>query len=256
MAMPPLPEDTFVEALEVLVRKDRAWVPSEAGHSLYLRPFMIATQPTLGFFGPSKDYLFAVIASPAGTYFKDGVKPVTVWLSTDYTRAAPGGTGSAKCSGNYAGTLVAQEQAAGMGCDQVVWLDAAEHRFVDEMGTSNLFFVYGSRLVTPPLSGTILAGITRDSLLRLSADLGYTVEEATIDIDEWSAAATSGRLTEAFSCGTSSMITPVGFVKGVHGEFTIGKGQAGPVTMRLREELMAIQFGQRPDPYGWVHKIA
>lgn len=255
MAMPPLPEDTFVEALELLVRADRDWVPDAEGHSLYLRPFIIATQPTLSFYRRSQMFLFVVIASPAGSYFKGGVKPISVWLSTDYTRAAPGGTGAAKCGGNYAGTLVAQEQAVEQGCDQVVWLDALEHRWVDEMGTSNLFFVYGSRLVTPRLSDTLLAGITRDSLLRLAPDLGYSVEEGAVSVDEWRSAAASGALTEVFSCGTSSMITPVGLVKGADGEFTIGDGQAGPVTMRLRKELMDIQFGRRADPYGWLHKI-
>ena len=256
MAMPPLPEETFTDALRLLVDTDRDWVPTQQGHSLYLRPFMIATQPTLGFYRPSNAYLFAVIASPAGAYFKDGVKPVSVWLSTDYTRAAEGGTGAAKCGGNYAGTLVAQEQAARQGCDQVVWLDAKERRWVDEMGTSNLFFVYGTRLVTPALTGTLLDGITRDSVLTLARDLGHTAGEGRINVDQWQADAASGELTEVFSCGTSSMITPVGRVKGEQGEWTMGDGRPGPVTMRLREELMGIQSGRRPDPHGWVHKIA
>jgi branched-chain amino acid aminotransferase len=179
-----------------------------------------------------------------------------VWLSTDYTRAADGGTGAAKCAGNYAGTLVAQEQATEQGCDQVVWLDAKERRWVDEMGTSNMFFVYGDRLVTPELTGTLLDGITRDSLLTLARDLGHTAEEGRISVDRWRADAASGALTEVFSCGTSSMITPVGRVKGAQGEWTIGDGTPGPVTLRLREELMGIQSGERPDPHGWVHKIA
>jgi branched-chain amino acid aminotransferase len=256
MAMPHLPEETFLDALRLLVDADRDWVPSRPGSSLYLRPFMIATQPTLGFYRPSNAYLFVLIASPAGAYFKDGVKPVSVWLSTDYTRAADGGTGAAKCAGNYAGTLVAQEQATEQGCDQVVWLDAKERRWVDEMGTSNMFFVYGDRLVTPELTGTLLDGITRDSLLTLARDLGHTAEEGRISVDRWRADAASGALTEVFSCGTSSMITPVGRVKGAQGEWTIGDGTPGPVTLRLREELMGIQSGERPDPHGWVHKIA
>ncbi|MFC8360778.1 branched-chain amino acid aminotransferase [Streptomyces griseorubiginosus] len=256
MAMPPLPEETFVEALELLVGADRDWVPDRPGHSLYLRPFMIATQPALGFYGPSAAYRFMVIASPAASYFTAGAKPLTVWLSQDYTRAAPGGTGEAKCGGNYAGTLVAQAQAKEMGCDQVVWLDAAERRWVDEMGTSNLFFVYGDRLVTPELSGTLLAGVTRDSVLTLAAELGHQAGEGRISVEQWRADAESGALTEVFSCGTSSMITPVGFVRTADGDWTVGGGTPGPVTERLRAELTGIQDGSRPDPFGWVHKIA
>ncbi|MEU3599205.1 branched-chain amino acid aminotransferase [Streptomyces sp. NPDC006798] len=256
MAMPPLPEETFVEALELLVGADRDWVPDRPGCSLYLRPFMIATQPTIGFYGPSRSYRFMVIASPAAAYFTAGAKPLTVWLSRDYTRAAPGGTGEAKCGGNYAGTLVAQAQAGEMGCDQVVWLDSAERRWVDEMGTSNLFFVYGDRLVTPELSGTLLAGVTRDSVLALMTQLGHRAEEGRISVERWRADAESGALTEVFSCGTSSMITPVGFVRSADGDWTIGGGTPGPVTERLRAELAGIQDGSRPDPFGWVHKIA
>ncbi|MEU1851468.1 branched-chain amino acid aminotransferase [Streptomyces sp. NPDC019990] len=255
MAMPELPEEAFVEALELLVTTDRDWVPDRPGHSLYLRPFMIATQHTIGFYGPSAAFRFMVIASPAASYFKAGAKPLTVWLSQDYTRAAPGGTGEAKCGGNYAGTLVAQAQAREKDCDQVVWLDSVERRWVDEMGTSNLFFVYGDRLVTPELSGTLLAGVTRDSVLALAADLGYRAEEGRISVEQWRADAESGVLTEVFSCGTSSMVTPVGFVRSVDGDWTIGGGVRGPVTSRLHDELTGIQTGKRPDPFGWVHKI-
>jgi branched-chain amino acid aminotransferase len=256
MAMPPLPEETFVSAAELLISTDRDWVPNQQGHSLYLRPFMIATQFALGFYAPSNAYLFAVIASPAGAYFKVGIRPISVWLSTDYGRAAPGGTGHAKCGGNYAATLVALQQAQSHGCDQVVWLDPVERRWIDEMSTSNIFFVYGSRLVTPKLSTTFLAGITRDCVLTLAQDLGYTAEEGHISVEQWREDAASGALTEVFSCGTSSMITPVGRVKDTDGEFSIGDGQAGPVTMRLRQELMSIQSGEQADRYGWMHKIA
>ncbi|SFC91892.1 branched-chain amino acid aminotransferase [Streptomyces aidingensis] len=256
MAMPPLPGETFVEALELLVGADRDWVPDRPGHSLYLRPFMIATQPTIGFYGPSSAYRFMVIASPAASYFTAGSTPLTVWLSQDYTRAAPGGTGEAKCGGNYAGTLVAQAQGKEMGCDQVVWLDSAERRWVDEMGTSNLFFVYGDRLVTPELSGTLLAGVTRDSVLTLAAELGHRAEEGRISVEQWRADAEAGALTEVFSCGTSSMITSIGFVRSADGDWTIGGGTPGPVTERLCAELAGIQDGSRPDPFGWVHKIA
>ncbi len=250
MAMPELPAEVFVSALETLVAADREWVPAEEGHSLYLRPFMIATQPTLGFYRPAQEYLFVVIAAPAGAYFAG--RPMTVWLETEYTRAAPGGTGTAKCGGNYAGTLVAQQRAAERGCDQVVWLRDGH---VDEMGTSNLFFVHGDEVVTPPLNDTILAGITRDSVLTLAADLGYRVAERPVSVAAWRADAERGRLTEVFSSGTSSMITPVGHVRGADGGFTVGDGEAGPVTTRLRAELLGIQTGTRPDRHGWVHKI-
>ena len=182
MAMPELPEQAFVRAIELLVRQDRDWVPAAAGHSLYLRPFMIATERGLGVNRPSSSCLFTVIASPVAAYFAGGVQPVSVWLSQDYTRAAPGGTGEAKCGGNYAAAFAGQLAALRNGCDQVVWLDAAEHRWVEEMGGMNLFFVHGSgaeaRITTPAPTGTLLRGITRDSLLKLGPDLGIPAEEA------------------------------------------------------------------------------
>ena len=188
MAMPELPEETFVRALELLVGQDRDWVPAGEGNSLYLRPFLIATQRGLGVNHPSGEYLFCVIASPAASYFggTGAPKPVTVWLSQEYTRAAPGGTGAVKCGGNYAASFVAQQQAVAEGCDQVVWLDAAEHRWVEEMGGMNLFFVHGTdrggspQIMTPPLTGTLLPGITRDSLLRLAPELGVKAVEDKI----------------------------------------------------------------------------
>ncbi len=261
MAMPELPEETFIRALELLVVQDREWVPAGVGNSLYLRPFMIATQRGLGVNHPSSEYLFCVIASPAASYFSGGVKPVAVWLSEDYTRAAPGGTGAVKCGGNYAASFVAQQQAVAQGCDQVVWLDAAEHRWVEEMGGMNLFFVRGQdaggvpQITTPPLTGTLLPGITRDSLLRLAPDLGVKAVEERISIDRWQAECASGELTEVFACGTAAVITPVGRVKGESGEFVIADGEPGPVTMRLREELIGIQYGHRPDPFNWIHKV-
>ncbi|MDQ2815732.1 MAG: branched-chain amino acid aminotransferase [Actinomycetota bacterium] len=264
MAMPELPEDTFIRALELLVSADREWVPSGAGNSLYLRPFMIATQRGLGVNHPSNQYLFCVIASPAASYFSGGVKPVTVWLSQDYTRAAPGGTGGVKTGGNYAATFVAQQQAVDRGCDQVVWLDAAEHRWVEEMGGMNLFFVRADtasdpggapRISTPPLTGTLLPGITRDSLLKLAPDLGIKAAEEPISIEQWQADCAAGELTEVFACGTAAVITPVGRVKGTSAEWVVADGEPGPVTMRLREELIAIQYGRAADPFNWVHQV-
>jgi branched-chain amino acid aminotransferase len=256
MAMPELPEDTFIRALELLVTQDREWVPPGEGNSLYLRPFMIATQRGLGVNHPSSEYLFCVIASPAGPYFASGVQPVTVWLSQEYTRAAPGGTGAVKCGGNYAAAFNAQQQAVDQGCDQVVWLDAAEHRWVEEMGGMNLFFVYNdNKIVTPALTGTLLPGITRDSLLRLAPELGLAAEEGKISIDQWQADCAAAELTEVFACGTAAVITPVGAVKGEHSDWVVGDGTPGPVTLRLREELMGIQYGHLADPFGWIHKI-
>jgi branched-chain amino acid aminotransferase len=259
MAMPEIPEQLFVDALELLVRTDRDWVPTKEGFSLYLRPFMFATTRALGVNQPADEYLFVVIASPSGNYYARGIKPVSVWLSRDYTRAAAGGTGEAKTGGNYAASFAGQAQAVEHGCDQVVWLDAVEHRWVEEVGSMNLMFVYGSgetaRLLTPALTGTLLPGITRDSMLKLAPDLGIPVEEGKISIDEWEAGCASGEITEVFGCGTAAVISPVGHVKGPDREWSIGDGEPGEVSMRLREELIGIQYGARPDPYGWVHKI-
>jgi len=254
LAMPELPVETFVEACDVLVRQDKDWVPNEGEASLYLRPFMIATEVGLGV-RPADEYLFLVIASPAGAYFSGGVQPVSVWLSEEYVRAAPGGTGAAKTGGNYAASLVAQAQAIEHGCDQVVWLDAIERRCIEEMGGMNLYFVYGDRIVTPELSGSLLPGITRDSLLSIAADLGYEVGEGRITVDDWRRQHEDGTLTEVFACGTAAVITPVGSVKHAGGEFDISDGTAGPVTMRLREALSAIHNGERPDPHGWMETL-
>jgi branched-chain amino acid aminotransferase len=258
LAMPALPEQAFVGAIETLVRQDRAWVPTVEGQSLYLRPFMIATQRGLGVNKPSASYLFTVIASPVAGYF-GAAKAVKVWLSDDYTRAAPGGTGEAKCGGNYAAAFAGQLQASEHGCDQVVWLDATERRWVEEMGGMNLFFVYGSgsdaRMVTPAPSGSLLHGVTRDSLLKLGPDLGIPAYEDKVSVDDWRAGCASGEITEVFACGTAAVITPVGAVRSASGDWQIGDGTPGPVATRLREELVGIQTGTRPDPYGWIHTI-
>jgi branched-chain amino acid aminotransferase len=258
MAMPEIPEDLFVAALEKLVGVDRDWVPTAEGYSLYLRPFMFATTKALGVNQPAQEFTFAVIASPSGLYYKNGIRPVSVWLSQDYTRAAAGGTGEAKTGGNYAASFAGQAQAVANGCEQVVWLDAVEHRWVEEVGSMNLMFVYGSgaqaRLLTPALTGTLLPGVTRDSMLTLAPDLGIPAEEGKISIEEWQAGCESGQITEVFGCGTAAIISPVGTVKAADREWTIGT-EPGPVSMRLREELVGIQYGTRPDPYGWVHKI-
>ena len=254
LAMPELPETLFVEAVRQLVEADRDWLPHVEGGSLYLRPFMIATEAFLGV-RPAKEYKFIVIASPAGNYFKSGAPAVSIWVS-QYTRAAPGGTGAAKCGGNYAASLVPQAEAIKLGHDQVVFLDAAEHKWIEELGGMNLYFVFDDgSLVTPQLSGTILPGITRDSLLTLAREQGLTVREERYSLDQWRADAASGRLVETFACGTAAVVTPVGRVAGVDGEFTIGSGGPGQLTRRLKDELVAIQRGAAPDRHGWVVKL-
>jgi branched-chain amino acid aminotransferase len=258
LAMPELSEELFLASIEALVDQDQAYVPSGSEASLYLRPFMFSTEVGLGV-RPANEYLYVLIASPVGAYFPRGVKPVSVWLSTEYVRAAPGGTGEAKCAGNYAASLIAQAQAAAEGCDQVVWLDAAEHRWVEEMGGMNLYFVYGegenARLVTPTLTGSLLPGITRDSLLTVAKDLGLGAEEGRINVDEWRAGNESGEITEVFACGTAAVITPVGSVKSASASWTVGDGEPGPITQRLRRTLLAVQTGEEPDVHGWLHPL-
>jgi branched-chain amino acid aminotransferase len=258
LAMAELPEDLFVESLRALVEIDAAWVPTGPTDSLYFRPFMISTEVGLGV-RPANAYAYLLIASPAGAYFTGGVRPVSVWLSTEFTRAAAGGTGEAKCAGNYAASLIAQAQAAEHGCEQVVWLDAVEHRWVEEMGGMNLYFVYGSgpgaRIVTPSLTGTMLPGITRDSLLTVAREFGHTAEEGKISTDEWREGNESGAITEVFACGTAAVITPVGTVRSAAGSWTVGAGETGPITAQLRERLLALQTGQITDTHGWMHRL-
>ena len=259
IAIPELPEELFVESLRQLIAVDKAWVPLAGGEeSLYLRPFIVATEPGLGV-RPAKQYRYLVIASPSGAYFKHGVKPVSVWVSTEYVRASPGGTGAAKFGGNYAASLVAQAEAAENGCEQVVWLDAVERRYIEEMGGMNIFFVFGSggsaRLVTPELSGSLLPGITRDSLLQLATDAGFAIEERKIDIDEWQKKSAAGEITEVFACGTAAVITPISQVKYGETEFTIGDGESGEVTMALRDTLTGIQRGTFADTHAWMSRL-
>lgn len=255
LAMPELPEDLFIEAVRQLVSADRDWFPTVDGGSLYLRPFMIATEAFLGV-RPAKHYKFLVIASPAGNYFKSGSPAVSIWVS-DYTRAAPGGTGAAKCGGNYAASLVPTAEAFAQGHDQVLFLDAVERKWVEELGGMNLYFVFADgTLLTPELTGTILPGITRASLLAMARDEGLTVREGRYSLDQWREDAKSGHLVEVFACGTAAVVTPVGKVCSRTDEFTIGSGGPGQMTGKLKDRLVAIQRGQAPDPHGWVMKIA
>ena len=257
LALPEMPVEFFVETVEALVKQDRNWVPTKVGESLYIRPFMIATEVGLGV-RPSNKAMYLLIATPASAYFNPS-KAVTVWISTEYVRAAPGGTGEAKCGGNYAASLVAQKQAATQGCDQVVWLDANERRWVEEMGGMNLYFVKGSganaTIVTPKLTGTLLPGITRDSILTVAADLGYKVEEVMLSIDDWRDGVASGEITEIFACGTAAVVSPIGAAKSAHGTWTTGDGNPGPITGQIRETLLGIQHGTIEDKHGWNKRV-
>jgi branched-chain amino acid aminotransferase len=259
LAMAELPDELFLASLAELVAVDAAWVPPAGGEeALYLRPFMLATEVGLGV-RPSAEYLYVLIASPVGPYFPGGLRPVDVWLSTDYTRAALGGTGTAKCGGNYAASLLPQAQGAAHGCAQVAYLDAEERHWIDEMGSNNLFFVYGSgeqvEVVTPTLTGSILAGVTRDSLLVLAKELGCQVTERRVSGQEWLEGAADGRITEVFGCGTAAVITPIGRVKHNDGEVRIADGEPGPVTTRLRSLLTEIQRGSAPDTHSWMYPL-
>jgi branched-chain amino acid aminotransferase len=255
LAMAELPEELFIESIRQLVAIDKDWFPTVEGGSLYIRPFMFANEVFLGV-KPSSEYLYLVIISPVGGYFKSGAPAVSIWVSQNYTRAAPGGTGAAKCGGNYASSLVAQAEASKHGCDQVVFLDAAEHKWVEELGGMNVFFVFeDGSLQTPPLSGTILPGITRDSLMTLARSEGLTVREEPYSFDQWKRDAASGKLTECFACGTAAVVTPIGKVASPEGEFKMGAGGPGQTTMRIKQKLVDIQRGVAPDPHGWVHKL-
>ena len=254
LAMPELPPELFIAAIKELIAADAAWFPTVEGGSLYLRPFMIATEAFLGV-RPAKAYKFIVIASPAGNYFKSGAPAITVAVS-DYTRAAPGGTGAAKCGGNYAASLVPTAAAYAQGYDQVLFLDAVERKWIEELGGMNVFFAFGDgSLSTPPLTGTILPGVTRDSLMTLARDEGLTVREDRYSLDQWRNDSASGHLIEAFACGTAAVVTPIGHVADHGEEFTIGSGGPGQLTGKLKARLVAIQRGEAPDDHGWVMRL-
>jgi branched-chain amino acid aminotransferase len=254
MAMPEIPEALFLEAVAQVLRADKDWYPSVEGGSLYIRPFMFASEAFLGV-RPATQYKFVVILSPAGGYFKSGAKAVSIWQS-DYTRAAPGGTGAAKTGGNYAASLVPTGEAFERGHDQVLFLDAAEKKWVEELGGMNLFFVMDDgSVITPPLTGTILPGITRDSLITILREEGLNVREEPYSIDQWRDDATSGKMLETMACGTAAVVTAVGKVEGKTGEFTIGSGGTGQMATKIREKLVGIQNGTVEDTHGWVMKL-
>jgi branched-chain amino acid aminotransferase len=257
MALPEIPVADFVATVTALVKQDINWVPKNVGESLYIRPFMIATEVGLGV-RPSNHATYLVITTPASAYFNPN-KAVTVWISTEFVRAAPGGTGAAKTGGNYAGSLLAQKQAASEGCDQVVWLDSKERFWVEEMGGMNLYFVKGNgkeaTIFTPSLTGTLLPGITRDSILTVAKDLGYKVEEGMISIDDWRDGVAAGEITEIFACGTAAVVSPIGASKSAAGTWTTGNGEPGPITQQIREHLLGIQHGTIADTHGWNVRV-
>lgn len=254
MALPELPEEYFLESLRQLIAVDGDWVPSAPETSLYLRPFMFAKEAFLGVRAAHK-VAYYVIASPAGAYFHGGVTPVSIWLSTEYSRAGKGGTGAAKTGGNYASSLVAQAEAAEQGCQQVLFLDSVEGKWLEELGGMNVVLVYKDGTLVTPHSDSILEGITRDSILQLAEDRGHRVERRRVSIDEWREGAASGEIVEAFACGTAAVVTPIAMLKAA--DFTIGTpdAAAGELTMSLRQELTDIQYGRRPDPHGWMLQL-
>ncbi|MGY5317613.1 branched-chain amino acid aminotransferase [Neomicrococcus lactis] len=256
LALPELPESVFLDALRELVSVDAAWVPSGDGEALYLRPFMIATEPFLGV-RPAREVSFRVIASPAGNYFGGELHPVSIWLSEHYARAGRGGTGEAKCGGNYAASLAAQLEAEAHGCQQVLFLDPFNDNAVDELGGMNVFFVFkDGRIVTPELNGNILHGVTRSSVLEIAKERGLTTEERKITLQEWKDSVADGSLAEVFACGTAAVITPIGELKTTTGSIVTPEPDGEPHWKAIREELLGIQTGTREDTRGWLTRLA
>jgi branched-chain amino acid aminotransferase len=255
LALPELPPEDFLGSIEALIAADAAWVPSAAEQSLYLRPFMFASEAFLGV-RPAQRVTYCCIASPAGPYFASGVRPVSIWISTRYSRAAPGGTGAAKCGGNYAASLIAQQEAASHGCDQVMFADAAEHTWLEELGGMNVYVVTNdNELLTPELTGSILEGVTRESILSLAGEFGLTPVERRIGIAELVDGIGSGQVAELFACGTAAVITPIGVLKDDAGTYPIGSGETGETTAALRKNLLDIQYGRAEDTHGWLRRV-
>ena len=255
MVMPVVDPGLFLEAMQELIKVDAKWIPKSEGTSLYIRPTMIATEPALGV-KTSKQYLFYIILSPVGAYYPEGFSPTKIFVSDEYVRAAKGGAGEAKTSGNYGPTLYVSQKAACLGYTQVLWLDAIERKYIEEVGTSNVFFSIGDELVTPPLNGTILAGVTRDTVIQLSRHWELNISERMITIDEVVDACTNGAMKEMFATGTAAVISPVGEI-GYRGKnIKIGHGKTGNLAMKFYDEITGIQTGVKDDQFGWRVLIA
>ncbi len=254
MGMPALDEETALEGLRQLVLLDQDWVPRQPGTSLYIRPTMIATDVMLGVHA-ARHYLFYIILDPVGSYYKDGLKPVGIYVEDEYVRAVRGGTGFTKCAGNYAASILAGAIAEEKGFSQVLWLDGVEQKYVEEVGSMNMMFAYGSKIVTPALNGSILPGITRNSVITLARQLGYEVEEGKLAIADIFADAKAGKLTEAFGTGTAAVISPVGALCWKDENLVIGDGRIGPVAQKLYDTLTGIQYGRVPDENGWILRL-
>jgi branched-chain amino acid aminotransferase len=255
LCMPTIPEELFLQGIEQLVSLERDWIPTAPGTSLYIRPAMIAVEPVLGV-RPSRHYYFYVILSPVGDYYPAGFNPVSIMVEDRFVRAAPGGTGEAKTGGNYASSLLAAMEAKRKGFDQVLWLDGRERRYIEEVGSMNMFFTYGDTIVTAPLAGAILPGVTRDSVLKLAGLLGYAAEERPIDVDDLVADIKNGKITEAFGAGTAAVITPVGRLCYKDETLCVADGNVGAITRHLYDTLTGIQTGKAEAPGGWVKCIA
>ena len=254
LCMAQIDEELFFDALKKLIALDSGWIPKEKGSSLYIRPTLIATEAALGVH-PSDEYLFFIITGPVGAYYAQGFSPTKIYVSSEYVRAAPGGTGEVKAAGNYAASLYATRIAVGMGYTQVLWLDALEKKYVEEVGTSNIFFLIGDELVTPPLGGTILPGVTRDSVIRLAGHLGVKVVQRPLAIDEVISALEAGTLRESFASGTAAIISPVGHISYLGKEYAINGGETGELSEKLFNEILQIQYGIKDDPFGWRVRV-
>lgn len=254
LCIPEIQEKDFVEAVKAIVKTDKDWVPSSPHTSLYIRPCTIATEENLGV-KPSSRYLFFIICSPSGPYYAEGLNPIKIYVEDELTRAAPGGTGYIKCGGNYAAALKAQEKANKYGYSQVLWLDGVERKYVEEVGSMNCFFIIDDEILTAPIEGTVLPGITRMSCIELLKDWGYTVKETQIPIDGLMDAARSGRLQEVFGTGTAAVISPVGELRYRDESLEINNGKIGKVTSRLYDTLTGIQWGTLPDEKGWIQPV-
>lgn len=254
MCMPSVPEDIFLNGIKQLVALERDWIPTAPGTSLYIRPTLIAVEPVLGV-KPSDHYYFYVILSPVGAYYAAGFNPINILVEDHFVRAVVGGTGEAKTGGNYASSLMAALEAKKKGYDQVLWLDGRERRYIEEVGAMNMFFVYGNKIATAPLNGSILSGVTRDSVMTLATSLGYEVEERQIDVNELMADIKNGKITEAFGSGTAAVITPVGKLCYQDQALELTGGKVGETTQLFYDTLTGIQTGKLEDKFGWVQFI-